>query len=112
MSTAQMSELSVVASNMPTSWERSGNGSLPASQRSASEWFNTDDFVAAAPGTFGDVGRHTLIGPGTQNFDLSLFKNIPITERTKLEFRSEFFNAFNKPQYNLPIADPTVIRSG
>lgn len=85
----------------------SGNGSLPSDQRGPTEWFNTADFVAAPEGTFGNTGRNILIGPGTQNFDLSLFKNIGLTERVNLEFRSEFFNAFNKPQFNLPVADPT-----
>ena len=39
---------------------------------------------------------------GMKNFDLSLFKNFSITERAQIQFRAEFFNAFNTPQFNLP----------
>jgi hypothetical protein len=43
-----------------------------------------------------------LRGPRTFNVDLSVFKTIPITESIKLQFRSEFFNAFNHTQLNNP----------
>ena len=47
--------------------------------------------------------RGTLIGPGTVNFDMSLGKSIPLKwEASRLEFRSEFFNLFNRPNF----ADP------
>jgi outer membrane receptor protein involved in Fe transport len=84
-----------------------GDGILPASDRSVQRWFNTAAFVAAPMNTFGNVGRNTLVGPGTQNFDLALFKIFDLSERAKLEFRSEFFNAFNKAQFNIPVSDPT-----
>ena len=41
-------------------------------------------------------------GPGYHRLDLSLFKNFQVTERTRLEFRSEFFNIFNHPNFNYP----------
>lgn len=54
-------------------------------------------------GTFGTVGRNTLIGPGIVNFDFSLFKDFPVSERWgHVEFRSEFFNLFNTPNFNKP----------
>ncbi len=83
------------------------NGNLPRGERSVDRWFNTAAFQVAPLGTFGNSGRNIVIGPGTQNFDLSLFKDIRFTERFTLQFRSEFFNAFNKAQFNLPVADPT-----
>lgn len=49
--------------------------------------------------TFGNSGRNTVRGPGINNVDLSLFKNIKFTERTNLQFRTEFFNAFNHTQF-------------
>jgi hypothetical protein len=84
-----------------------GDGSLDRDQRSAQKWFDTSAFVAAPAGTFGNSHRNMLIGPGTTNFDLSIFKTTKLTERTELEFRTEFFNAFNKAQFNNPVADPT-----
>jgi hypothetical protein len=43
-----------------------------------------------------------LRGPGTDNFDISLFKNIRILERYQLQFRAESFNAFNRVQFGNP----------
>ena len=52
--------------------------------------------------TFGNGGRNVLRGPGRTNVDFSLFKNFQITERFKLQFRSELFNIFNHAQFDLP----------
>jgi hypothetical protein len=51
---------------------------------------------------FGNAGRDTLRGPEQVNFDLALLKNFRITERNRLQFRAEFFNIFNHPQFGLP----------
>jgi len=65
-------------------------------------WFNTAAFVFPARGTFGNAGRNVIDGPGYQNVNLSLVKNTAITERVNLQFRTEFFNLFNHPNFNLP----------
>lgn len=67
-------------------------------------YFNTADFSQPAPFTLGDVSRtlSNIRAPGVHNFDLSLFKDFPITERLTLQFRAESFNAFNKPQFGGP----------
>jgi len=88
------------------------NGNLPPSQRTVERWFNTAAFELAPLGTFGNSGRNIVIGPGTNNFDFSLLKNIRITETKTLQFRAEFFNAFNHPQFLLPVADPTSAAFG
>ena len=44
----------------------------------------------------------TTFGPGAKTYNLSVFKNIPITERFSMQFRSEFFNIFNHPTFNAP----------
>jgi hypothetical protein len=70
------------------------------------EYFNTACFAAApatAAGGFGDTGRNILRGPNQRNVDISIIKYFPITERTKLEFRSEFFNAFNMVSFANPV---------
>ena len=50
---------------------------------------------------FGNVGRNSLRGPGINNVDLSIFKTFKIQERSQLELRTEFFNAFNHTQFLL-----------
>jgi hypothetical protein len=47
-------------------------------------------------------GPGGLVGPGFHRFDFSVFKQFPITERFRMEFRSEFFNLFNHPNFNAP----------
>ena len=51
---------------------------------------------------FGNSGRNILRGPGTKQIDLSLFKSFAITEKRRVEFRAEAFNALNTPQFNNP----------
>jgi hypothetical protein len=53
-------------------------------------------------GQFGNVGRNTISGPGTISVDLSAFKNFSFTERTKIQFRTEFFNMINHPNFRSP----------
>ena len=55
-----------------------------------------------APGSFGSSGKNILRGPRLFNTDLSLLKNFRITERTSVQFRSEFFNVFNNVNFNQP----------
>jgi len=61
--------------------------------------FNTCAFADPAQGSFGDVRRNTIEGPGYRTWDFSVFKNFTITERTKLEFRGEFFNVLNHTNF-------------
>jgi hypothetical protein len=67
--------------------------------------FNTCAFATnAVIGSFGDAGRNIIQGPGVQNWDISLFKIFPISEQKRVEFRAEFFNAFNHydPEFSNP----------
>jgi hypothetical protein len=68
--------------------------------------FNTPDAAWATPRqyTYGNGGRNILRGPHRTNLDFSVFKEFPIKERYRLQFRSEFFNIFNHPQFDLPNA--------
>jgi hypothetical protein len=68
------------------------------------QYFDTSAFVLAAPGTFGNSPRNVLRGPGSINFDLSAVKNIPIREQLRMQFRAEFFNAFNNVNLSSPFA--------
>jgi hypothetical protein len=62
--------------------------------KTEANWFSASSFVDAW-GHFGSSGDGVFLGPGLDLWDLSAIKNIRIGERTKLQFRGEFFNAFN-----------------
>jgi len=66
------------------------------------EWFNTGAFVVNQVGTFGDTGKNILRGPRFFDVDLAATKEARITERLSLEFRAEFFNAFNNVNFGNP----------
>jgi hypothetical protein len=61
-------------------------------------------FVLPALYAYGNAGRNLLYGPAHATTDFSLFKNIPLHERAKLQIRSEFFNIFNTPYFANPNA--------
>ena len=67
-------------------------------------WFNTTAFAIPVTGTFGNAGRNILDGPGYQNVNLGLLKNIYLGGETRLQLRAEAFNLFNRANYNLPDA--------
>jgi hypothetical protein len=73
-----------------------------AQNKSITNWFNSSAFSMPATGTFGDLGRNTVFGPGFSQQDLSLIKNQRIRERSTLQFRAEIFNVFNHPTFALP----------
>jgi hypothetical protein len=74
---------------------------------SIAEWFNTTAFVAPT-GPFGDARRNSIEGPGSRLFDMSFTKIFPLSESRSLEFRAQFSNVFNTPQY---VGIDTVINS-
>ncbi len=82
---------------------------LPVSQRTAERWFNIDaGFERAVSKQLGSNIRrlstrfNNVRGDGVNNFNLSLFKNFPLAERVKLQFRCEAYNAMNHVQFNNP----------
>jgi len=77
-------------------------GNVYAANKSPSQWLNPAAFAIPAPGTFGNLGRDTLRSDRFKNLDLSLFKQFPITESKRLEFRFETFNLTNIPVWNVP----------
>lgn len=77
--------------------------------KSIAEWFNTAAFSQPPGGVLGNSGRNILRGPGINNWDMSLFKNIQFGEKMRLQMRLESFNAFNHAQWSSPdhfISDP------
>ena len=65
-------------------------------------YLNPLAFAQPADGTFGDLGRDQIFGPGFWDFDFSVSKNFPLRDRLSLQFRAEFFNIFNHPNFALP----------
>ncbi len=65
-------------------------------------FLNPAAFAIPAFGTLGTCAPRSFHGPGLEDVDLSLFKIFPVTERWRLEFRSEFFNSFNHPNFPNP----------
>ena len=76
----------------------------------ATQFFNPAAFSAPAYGTVGNLGRDTLTGPGYADWDLSLIKVTQITEKTRVQFRAEFFNVLNHT--NLQTPNATIYSSG
>jgi len=73
---------------------------------SVAQFFNTADFQANKPFTYGNLGRNALIGPGFANIDSSLMKRAVLFKAgdhpLDLQFRWEFFNLFNHPNFGFP----------
>ena len=75
---------------------------LERGQRTTARWFNTAAFSTPPSFTYGNVGRNTVDGPGLVSLDASLSKNFPITEKVRGQFRAEFFNLPNHPNFSFP----------
>ena len=65
-------------------------------------WYDPCAFSLPAAGTYGDLGRNTVIGPGVSNVVTALEKSFKMRERANLTFRAEMFNIFNHPNFGLP----------
>jgi len=79
---------------------------------SPARWFNREAFAAPAPFTFGNAGRNIMRSDNVQRFDMSVFRNIPITERVVAQIRVEGYNVFNTATYNAPTAEFTNVNFG
>src|SRR5262249_12665883 len=81
-----------------------GCSGIPAGQklRTADRWFDPCAFSMSPSGTFGNLGRDTVTGPGTNEVDFGLVKSTAITERMKLDFRWELFNLLNHAVFAIP----------
>ena len=65
---------------------------------------NPAAFSTPRPGTFGNLGRGALHGPGLSQFDITLHKKVSLTERLNTEFRFEAYNLFNRANFANPVA--------
>ncbi len=72
------------------------SGSSPA------RWFDTSVYSLPSGGLYGNAGRGTIEGPGTQNLDFSLLRKFPLAESLEMEWRFEAFNILNHTNFNIP----------
>jgi hypothetical protein len=87
-------------------------GDPAAESPTLERFFNTAAFANPA-GTFGDLGRNTMIGPSFKNVDFSVIKAFDQWGTRGLELRAEFFNLFNHPNFGIPgsvVGSPTFGR--
>jgi hypothetical protein len=92
-------------SSRPVNIGQSAKLTGPAQER-LNEWFDTSAFREAAPFTFGNLSRSLpdVRTHGINNWDFAIFKNTTFgsEERFNLQFRTEFFNLFNRTQFGYP----------
>jgi len=85
-----------------------GNPNLQHGQRTIDRWFDVTKLANPQPGQLGNAGKGTIQGSGHNKWDLIVQKSFKIAERHKVEFRTEFFNAFNHTQFDDPQLFPAT----
>jgi hypothetical protein len=84
------------------SWNPAFSG--PVIEGGPNQYFNPNAFVIPPTGTYGNVGRNVLTGPGLATTDFSVAKVTPLSEKARLQFRAEFFNILNRANFATPNA--------
>jgi hypothetical protein len=84
------------------SWNPAFTGSVI--EGGPTQYFNPAAFVEPATGTYGNIGRDVLVGPGISELDASLLKTTAVSEKARLQFRAEFFNVLNHTNFGTPNA--------
>jgi len=88
-------------------------GNPTVSNPSISHWFNPAAFANPATGTFGNLGRNTLVGPGFSNVDISLGKSFVLPwEGIRIDIRADAYNALNHVNFGNPDANVGYTSSG
>jgi len=96
----------------PTRPDRNTGVSIrPANYNAPFNQLNPAAFTPVASG-IGDLGRNAAVGPGFTQWDFSVIKNTPLTERVSLQFRAEFFDILNHPNFANPDGDLADARFG
>jgi hypothetical protein len=87
-----------------------GCGGALVNPGNPTHYVKTQCFAFPTPATrMGNAGRNILIGPGISNFDMSLFKNIHVSDRFKAQFRAEIFNIFNHANFAPPTSANAIV---
>lgn len=76
------------------------------------QWFDPSAFENQEARTFGTLGRNTGEGPGLATLDLSILKSFSVSESANVQFRAEFFNIFNRANFQEPLRTRAVFNFG
>ena len=93
-------------------WYPNQIGNPTLSNRTINQWFNPAAFTIAPAGTFGDMRRNNIYGPGIELVNLSAAKTFSVWESVKLQIRGDATNAFNHPSFSLPNSSLTCTTPG
>jgi hypothetical protein len=88
----------------PVRPNRLADGNLSRGSRTVDKWFDPAAFAVPAAFTYGNSARNVIRAPGLVNLDLLVGRNFVFTERTRLEFRGEFYNFTNSVHFGRPNA--------
>ena len=75
----------------------------PRVHGSRTQLYTASAFAIPTPGTFGNLARNSLVGPGLYSWDVSLIKRIPVFNDRYIELRAEVYNLFNHPNFRAPV---------
>jgi len=105
---AERPNLNTGANSNPNSGASAGCAGFPAGKTvgNANNWYDPCGFSLPLAGTYGNLGRNTIIGPGVADVDLVLEKNFKLRERANALFRFEMFNIMNHTNFGLPNTTP------
>jgi len=80
------------------------NSNRSVQSHAYAQYLNPASFAKPGPGTYGNLGRNQIIGPGFGDVDMSLIKNLPIyRERVRAQLRVEMYNVFNRVNLAQPV---------
>jgi hypothetical protein len=109
---AERPNLNPGASQNPTHGTSAGCSGFPAGSKlgGATNYYDPCSFSLPLAGTYGNLGRNTIIGPGVADMDMALDKNFKQFEKVTTTFRFEMFNILNHTNFGLP--NTTALAAG
>jgi hypothetical protein len=75
-------------------------------------YFDTSAFAPVTTANFGNAGFNSLVGPGIVDLDVGLFRDFPVSDRVKFQFRAEAYNATNTPHWSNPASNVSAAGFG
>lgn len=95
-------EVQITGTGNDTDRPNVASASFYPSRQTPQQWVNVSAFSAPSPFTFGNAGRNILRGPGLGSCDFTVHRDFRLGESSRLEFRAEMFNIFNRANFDIP----------